>query len=44
MVVPKSLNEEQKKKLIEFAEVSGDDINPEHKSFLRKVRDVLGVG
>lgn len=44
VVIPKSLSQEQKDLLIEFAEVSGDEINPEHKSFIRKVRDVLGVG
>ena len=44
VVIPKSLSGEQKEKLMEFAEMSGEEINPEHKSFLRKVRDALGVG
>ncbi|MFW6381662.1 MAG: molecular chaperone DnaJ, partial [Bacillota bacterium] len=44
VVIPKTLNQKQKQLLMEFAEESGDEINPEHKSFLKKVRDVLGVG
>ncbi|MFW6269252.1 MAG: molecular chaperone DnaJ [Bacillota bacterium] len=44
VVVPKNLSGKQKEKLVEFAEMCGEEINPEHKSFLRKVRDVLGVG
>lgn len=43
VVIPKDLSEKQKKILIEFAEESGEEINPEHKSWLEKVRDVLGV-
>lgn len=43
VVIPKSLNEKQKELLMQFAEESGDEINPEHKSWLKKVRDVLGV-
>jgi len=44
VVIPKSLNQEQKELLMKFAEVSGEEINPEHKSFIRKVRDAFGVG
>ncbi len=44
VAIPKNLNNEQKQKLMEFAEISGEEINPERKSFLNKVRDVLGVG
>ena len=29
--------------LMKFAEESGDEINPEEKSWLKKVRDALGV-
>lgn len=40
---PKVLTARQKELLREFAEESGDKTHPEQKSFLEKVRDVLGV-
>lgn len=43
VVIPKSLNQRQKDLLMKFAEESGDEINPEEKSWLKKVRDALGV-
>lgn len=43
VVIPKSLNQKQKELLVKFAEESGDEINPEEKSWLKKVRDALGV-
>lgn len=43
VVVPARLNAEQKKLLQKFAEISGEEINPEQKSFFDKVRDVFGV-
>ena len=43
VVIPKKLNTEQKELLIKFANVSGEEINPEHKGFLKKVRDAFGV-
>jgi len=43
VVIPRKLNAKQKELLLEFAEVSGDEINPEQKSWLKKVRDALGV-
>ncbi|MFW6264817.1 MAG: molecular chaperone DnaJ [Bacillota bacterium] len=43
VVIPKSLNGKQKELLMKFAEESGDEINPEQKGWLKKVRDVLGV-
>lgn len=43
VVVPKKLNGEQKKILTKFAEMSGEEINPEQKTFFDKVRDVFGV-
>ncbi|MEJ6951130.1 molecular chaperone DnaJ [Natronospora cellulosivora (SeqCode)] len=43
VIIPKSLNSKQKELLMQFAEQSGDEINPEEKSWLKKVRDVLGV-
>ncbi|MFW5985949.1 MAG: molecular chaperone DnaJ [Halanaerobiales bacterium] len=43
VVIPKSLSQKQKDLLMKFAEESGDEINPEHKSWLEKVRQVLGV-
>jgi molecular chaperone DnaJ len=43
VVIPKKLNTEQKELLKKFGELSGDEINPERKSFLEKVRDTFGV-
>lgn len=43
VVVPTKLNNEQKSLLKKFADASGEDINPEQKSFFEKVRDVFGV-
>ncbi|MFW5972094.1 MAG: molecular chaperone DnaJ [Bacillota bacterium] len=43
IMIPKTLNDKQKELLMQFADESGDEINPEHKSWLKKVRDALGV-
>ncbi|MFW6273866.1 MAG: molecular chaperone DnaJ [Halanaerobium sp.] len=43
VVIPKELNDKQKELLEEFAEISGEEINPEHKGFLKKIKDVLNV-
>lgn len=43
VVIPRNLNTKQKELLMKFAEESGDEINPEQKSWLKKVRDALGV-
>jgi molecular chaperone DnaJ len=40
--VPKKLNDKQKAILREFAEVSGDDVHEQRKSFFDKMKDVLG--
>jgi len=37
--VPRRLNEKQKKVLREFAEISGDEVHEQRKSFFDKVRD-----
>ena len=42
VVIPKHLNQEQKDLLKEFAELSGEEINPERKGFFRKVKDAFG--
>ena len=42
IVIPRSLDEEQKELLKEFAEISGEEINPEGKSFFRRVKDAFG--
>ena len=42
VVIPRHLSQEQKDLLKEFAELSGDEINPEKKGFFRKVRDAFG--
>lgn len=44
VIIPKNLDQKQKELLMKFTEASGEEINPEHKSFLRKVRDAFGVG
>jgi len=36
--VPTQLNSEQRKKLEEFAELTGDDNTPLHKSFFEKAK------
>jgi molecular chaperone DnaJ len=40
--VPRELNDEQKSHLEKFAEASGDEVHPEHKSFLDKVKELFG--
>ncbi|MFW5979798.1 MAG: molecular chaperone DnaJ [Halanaerobiales bacterium] len=42
VVIPKTLNNEQKKLLKNFAEISGDEINPEKKGFFSRVKDAFG--
>lgn len=41
VVVPTRLSEKQKEALRKFEEISGDNINPEEKSFLNKVKDLF---
>ncbi|MCF8000323.1 MAG: molecular chaperone DnaJ [Halanaerobiales bacterium] len=43
VVIPKNLNKEQKELLEEFAEISGEEINPEKKGFFDKVKNVFGA-
>lgn len=43
VLTPQKLNEKQKEILQEFARVSGDNINPEQKTFFKKVKEVFGV-
>ncbi len=43
VVIPKALSKKQKQILLQFAEECGDEINPEEKSWLEKVREALGV-
>ncbi|SDF74758.1 molecular chaperone DnaJ [Sporolituus thermophilus] len=42
VVTPKNLTERQRELLMEFARASGENINPEQKSFFKKVKDFLG--
>ncbi len=42
VVIPRSLDQEQRELLEKFAEISGDEINPEGKSFFRRVKDAFG--
>jgi molecular chaperone DnaJ len=37
--IPTSLNSQQRAKLQEFADLCGDDVHPEHKSFFEKAKD-----
>jgi molecular chaperone DnaJ len=41
--VPKKLNEQQKAILKEFADVSGDEVHEQRKSFFNKMKDALGI-
>ena len=41
VVVPQKLNEKQKDALRKFAEISKDNINPEEKGFLNKIKDII---
>jgi len=43
VMIPKELDQKQKELLEEFAEISGEEINPEHKGFLKKIKDALNV-
>ncbi len=43
VMIPKELDDKQKELLEEFAEISGEEINPEHKGFLKKIKDALNV-
>lgn len=40
---PKKLNDEQKSILKQFAEVMGEDVHEQRKSFFDKVKDVFGI-
>ncbi len=44
IAIPRNLSDKQKELLFKFAEASGEEINPEQKGFLKKVRDAFGVG
>ena len=41
VVVPTKLTDKQKDSLKKFAEISGDNINPEEKGFLKKIADLF---
>jgi molecular chaperone DnaJ len=41
--VPKRLNEKQKAALKQFAEISGDDVHEQRKTFFNKMKDALGM-
>ena len=41
VVVPQKLNDKQKESLRKFAEISKDNINPEEKSFLNKIKGLF---
>lgn len=41
VIVPKVLSEKQKRLLTEFADSDGESLNPEEKSFWKKIKDLL---
>lgn len=43
VLTPQRLNERQRSILQDFAKACGDNVNPEQKSFFKKVKDVFGV-
>ncbi len=43
VVIPKKLDQDQKELLEKFASISGEEINPEHKGFIQKIKDVIGM-
>lgn len=42
VVIPKKLTDRQRELLGDFSRAAGEDINPEEKSFFKKVKDVFG--
>ncbi|MPM54333.1 Chaperone protein DnaJ [bioreactor metagenome] len=43
VLTPQKLTDKQKNLLQEFAKTCGDNVNPEQKTFFKKVKDVFGV-
>lgn len=43
VVTPQKLNDRQRELLQEFAKVGGENVNPEQKTFFKKVKDVFGA-
>ncbi|MGB9813252.1 MAG: molecular chaperone DnaJ [Thermovenabulum sp.] len=43
VVIPKKLNEKQKELLRKFAEISGEELTKQQKSFFDKMKDAFGV-
>ncbi|WP_408954872.1 molecular chaperone DnaJ [Natroniella sp. ANB-PHB2] len=43
VVIPEKLDQEQKELLRKFADISGEEINPEQKGFLQKIKDAFGM-
>jgi len=41
--IPKKLNDKQKELLTKFADISGEDIHQQRKTFFGKVKDVFGI-
>ncbi|GAB6100246.1 molecular chaperone DnaJ [Halanaerocella petrolearia] len=41
VVIPEKLDQEQKEMLEKFSEISGEEINPEHKGFWQKIKDLF---
>ncbi|MCT4605287.1 MAG: molecular chaperone DnaJ [Marinisporobacter sp.] len=41
--IPKKLNEKQKELLRQFADIMGEDVHEQRKSFFHKVKDVFGI-
>lgn len=43
VLTPQKLTDRQKELLKEFAQISGENVNPEQKNFFKKVKDAFGV-
>jgi molecular chaperone DnaJ len=43
VVTPKALTDRQRELLLEFAQIGGENVNPEEKGFFKKVKDAFGV-
>ncbi|MCK8826971.1 molecular chaperone DnaJ [Natroniella acetigena] len=43
VVIPEQLDRDQKELLQKFADMSGEEINPEQKGFLQKIKDAFGM-
>ena len=43
VIIPTKIDSKRRKLLEEFAELSGDHVSPEEKSFLKQMKEALGL-